>query len=54
MSARELHAAPRAAAAPPVRRIRHEARDSLTAAAFSLVASLGVTAAVWGLLWWWV
>ena len=34
------------------RRIRHEARDGLSVAALSLAASVGVTAAVWALLWW--
>jgi hypothetical protein len=39
---------------PPsdVRRIRHEARDGLSVAALSLAGSIGVTAAVWVLLWW--
>jgi hypothetical protein len=34
------------------RRIRHEARDGLSVAALSLVASVGVTAALWALLRW--
>ncbi len=34
------------------RRIRHDARDGLSVAALSLVASVGVTAALWVLLWW--
>ena len=34
------------------RRIRHQARDGLSAAALSLAASVGVTSAVWALLWW--
>ena len=34
------------------RRIRHVALDGLSVAAFSLVASAGVTAALWALQWW--
>ena len=34
------------------RRIRHDARDGLSVAALSLVGSVGVTAALWVLLWW--
>jgi hypothetical protein len=34
------------------RRIRHDARDGLSVAALSLAASVGVTGALWALLWW--
>jgi hypothetical protein len=34
------------------RRIRHVALDGLSVAAFSLVTSAGMTAALWALLWW--
>ncbi len=42
----------RDAVSRPVRRVRHDARDGLAAAALSLTASIGVTAALWLLLRW--
>ena len=39
-------------AARPTRRVRHEARDGLAAAALSLTLSVGVTGLVWILVWW--
>lgn len=37
---------------PRVRRIRHEARDSMAVAGFSLAASVGATLVVWLVVRW--
>lgn len=38
--------------APQRRRIRHEARDGLLVAGFSLSASVGAAGLLWLLTWW--